>query len=778
MSPGVPPESAPGLRRLLRGAAAPAILSIALAATPAGASSPIVWTHPPRGEAVAAEQRRDVRELPFRDEDSVRGVASGAGGSLTLSWALRELFPAATKLTPPPILWSAGLGGDGTLFVGTGNAGEVLRIEPRGTASVTFDAGEIGVRAVAVGSAGDLFVATFPAGAIYRIDSKGEAEPYFEPEDRYLWSLVAGPAGDLFVSTGERGIVYQVTGPSRSSVVFDSDEAHVTSLALEPSGTILAGTDPEGLVYRIAPEGRAEVVIDTDLREVPSLAVTPEGTVYAAAISEEPFQPAPRPGGRGDLTIEVTPAPDGGVLEEADDLPRKITIDLAELLPAAPSGVEGTAGRLYRIDPGRPAALVWKSDTERVLALAYSAQRGVVFGTGGGPEGRLYRLEPDGSTSLLHRFREPQVTGLAAGGDGRVYVCTSNPGRVYLLDPAPVASGTYSSSVFDAGRGARWGAISWDADAPAGTRIELSTRSGNRPNPDETWSPWSPPYADPRGSPVGSPSSRYLQWKAELSRIKTDAAPVLRRVSVALLQQNRRPTVSRVKVLDPGEVWTETGPVTATAAKPPGSPGAEPTREPPPPRAPAPGSRWVGWGSSDPDGDTVEHTLWLRQTGGAEFREVASGVGEPPYALDTSALTEGRWLLKVQASDGRVNGADAALGDAALSDGFLVDRTPPRLEPQPPEGGAPRGGRLSLQLRAADGVGTIARGAYCLGDPADDACWKDLPCRDRICDSAEEAFLLDLPAPDPGGRLAVRVQDSAGNRTSIDVPLASKQGGR
>src|SRR5262249_12369173 len=108
-------------------------------------------------------------------------------------------------------------------------------------------------------------------------------------------------------------------------------------------------------------------------------------------------------------------------------------------------------------------------------------------------------------------------------------------------------------SVYDAGRPARWGTISWDADIPAGTRIELTTRSGNRPTPDTSWSAWSPPYSAEKGSPMSSPAARFVQWKAELSRLKTDATPVLRRVHVSLLPENRPPVLRGLKVLDPAK---------------------------------------------------------------------------------------------------------------------------------------------------------------------------------------------------------------------------------
>ena len=95
---------------------------------------------------------------------------------------------------------------------------------------------------------------------------------------------------------------------------------------------------------------------------------------------------------------------------------------------------------------------------------------------------------------------------------------TSNPGKVLRLSPARADRGTYTSDVRDAQTVATWGAIRWQAPAPPGTRVEISTRSGNTRTPDETWSDWSAGVRrSPEGSPITSPRARYLQWRAVLT---------------------------------------------------------------------------------------------------------------------------------------------------------------------------------------------------------------------------------------------------------------------
>ncbi len=80
------------------------------------------------------------------------------------------------------------------------------------------------------------------------------------------------------------------------------------------------------------------------------------------------------------------------------------------------------------------------------------------------------------------------------------------------LSPYP-SSGTFTSRVFDAGQAADWGAMSWHANAPPGTSLAMSVRTGNTPTPDGSWSAFTPVTSS--GDDVPG-NSRYVQYKADL----------------------------------------------------------------------------------------------------------------------------------------------------------------------------------------------------------------------------------------------------------------------
>jgi hypothetical protein len=92
---------------------------------------------------------------------------------------------------------------------------------------------------------------------------------------------------------------------------------------------------------------------------------------------------------------------------------------------------------------------------------------------------------------------------------------------------ASVSTGTFVSSVFDAGRTATWGGATWTANVPAGTSIRVETSSGNSATPDATWSAW----AAVAGGSVSSPAGRYLRYRITLTTNAAGVAPTLQDIS-------------------------------------------------------------------------------------------------------------------------------------------------------------------------------------------------------------------------------------------------------
>jgi hypothetical protein len=95
--------------------------------------------------------------------------------------------------------------------------------------------------------------------------------------------------------------------------------------------------------------------------------------------------------------------------------------------------------------------------------------------------------------------------------------------------PNYVAAGTYQSCTLDAGNPtAQWTSATWVADVPAGTTLQLRTRTSSN---GTTWSAWSAPITA-NGAPLSSPPGRYLQYLLELATTDPTRSPVVEAVTV------------------------------------------------------------------------------------------------------------------------------------------------------------------------------------------------------------------------------------------------------
>ena len=133
----------------------------------------------------------------------------------------------------------------------------------------------------------------------------------------------------------------------------------------------------------------------------------------------------------------------------------------------------------------------------------------------------IYRVGADDRITILSDSNRAQFVALAVGEKGNLVAGSANVGTLYALEPA--SEGTFESAVHDAKTVSQWGQIRWVATMPAGTQLRFETRSGFSPEPDATWSPWTPLTESVSGTHVASPPARFLQYRATLSG--KDASP-------------------------------------------------------------------------------------------------------------------------------------------------------------------------------------------------------------------------------------------------------------
>jgi len=229
----------------------------------------------------------------FWEVGTLADFLKGDATSLSIDLHGRLLLgPALTAVadTDAPVLWGAVVAPDGTVLVGSGNDGKVMKVTRDGKFSLFYDSTELEVHALAFAPGGGVYVGTSPDGRVYKVDASGNATPFFDPEDKYIWALASQPDGTLFVATGDKGLIYKVAPDGKGSVFYRTKATHVRSMLMTSGGDLLAGTESPGRVFRINASGTGFLLLDSNLQEVSALRPGPGGIVYAAALSGKPTE--------------------------------------------------------------------------------------------------------------------------------------------------------------------------------------------------------------------------------------------------------------------------------------------------------------------------------------------------------------------------------------------------------------------------------------------------------------------------------------------------------
>lgn len=677
-------------------------------------------------------------------------------GRLTLGPELTRVHDAAA-----PFVWTIAAGADGAWFLGTGNDGKVIKVDRSGQGSVFYDSTELEVHALAPAPNGGLYVGTSPDGRIYRVDAKGQATTFFDPDDKYIWSLVVDRDGNVFAGTGDKGTVYKITPDGKGQRFFASKTSHAVSLTFDQNHQLLVGTGAPGRVFRVNAAGKGFLVLDTAYQEIHSIRVDPKGVIYAAAQSD-------RAQGGGDALPESAVAPPP-VTQSLPNVSTEITsMTVVAVGSDSPSGTSsadrrGTmTGAVYRVQPDGLWDQLWSAKDDAPYDVSIEPDGAILVATGA--KGKLFRLSGDPvSAVLLTRVPAQQATMIARVAD-RTFIATANPGLLMSVAATRATRGTFESDVKDAKLVSTWGVVAWRAMAPAGTKVEVLTRSGNTRTPDEAWSEWSAPYAQSEGSQITSPKARYLQWRAVLTGTAS-AAPVLTSISSAYLPRNIRPQVASITVHPPGVVFQK--PFSSGESEIAGldeeaqdkraganSPGVgAPTLGR---RSFQRGLQTFQWKADDDNNDELSYDIFYRREGDMGWRALKSDLRDTLLVWDTSSVPNGTYVLKVLASDRKSNPADVALGGELESNSFEIDNAAPTVQI-----GALRrdGSRFIVPAEVRDTDSVVMRVEYSL----DAQRWQPAFPRDGILDGRQEGFDIRLDAEATGRTLVIRATDALGN---------------
>ena len=138
---------------------------------------------------------------------------------------------------------------------------------------------------------------------------------------------------------------------------------------------------------------------------------------------------------------------------------------------------------------------------------------------------------------------------------------------------------------------------------------------------------------------------------------------------------------------------------------------------------------------------------------------------ETTYEWDTRTVADGRYEVRVVASDERANAAQTGRTASRVSDPIQVDNTPPVIGSLKAGSGA---GQVHIQFDAADRSSTLAAFAYTV-DSSDD--WQTVLPVDKIADGPEESVDFSISGLKPGPhQVSVRAIDARGNAAIASLP--------
>ncbi len=269
---------------------------------------------------------------------------------------------------------------------------------------------------------------SLPAVFLLALSTHAAATPTRQFVTTSFKNFEAGEAqGVLLTSTGEIS-----PGPGARRV--ELPVAFVRSALVLPGSSaktpkVLLGTGDDGEIWILEGQKARKLAQVPGAVEITALTASPtEGEVYVGSI----------PGGQ----VHAIKVADGKVREVA-----RLDAEHVWTMAYDASRRElwvgtGSPGKLYAIDSGGKARLVWDSKQRHLRSVALEGDGDVLVGTA--PDAILYRVSAKGHAVALHDFEGEEIRALARFG-GSTYVAVN----AFAIQPpvAPAASGPASTRI-------------------------------------------------------------------------------------------------------------------------------------------------------------------------------------------------------------------------------------------------------------------------------------------------------------------------------------------
>jgi len=696
-------------------------------------------------------------------QGSMHGVSLHQQGILVPSGELSELAEIDA-----PILWDAVMGGDGALYIGSGNEGTVYKLDKSGELSVVLSPGMVMTRSLAVDRKGRVYAATSPKGSIYRIGKSDQVEEFLASPGDYIWDMALGPDGMLYLATGNQGRIYKVDPDAKTpeaELFYNCEETHITAIAFDEEGGLWAGSATHGLLIHIDGDGEGRVVYASGEREIRTLLPQADGSLYFSTFNNPGSKQGQQAAKSESESGSASGGQGGNAYFDEDNAPKegKQSSEVESFFSMTVYADVEDGSTLYRLDPQGFPHRLWYHEGVSIYAAEELADGELLLGTGSDGLAFSYRGVDDW-------FREldldagGEITAIVPHKDaGKYYLLCSNPGRVMLYDRERTAGGYYDSDVLDLGKTSLWGTLQLWAGGEQLKDVSCEVRVGNTATVDRSWTDWKVLSREGNLFENDAPPARYLKYRI---RMESGEASSVHQVRVFSKVPNLAPSVHSLQVLESGfeaKSFFSSGPnlgvdlgraMNESPAK-----VMEKMRSLPKQVKlfERPGAVTVIWRTYDPNDDTVEHSLYLESLAEDRWILLAEELEQGLFTFNTTGWKDGYYRLKAVVSDLPSNAPEDALSGEQTSQVFLIDNTPPVIEEKRVK---ERDGWLRIELSASDAASLIHRARLRWNGHE----FQSVNPVDGILDSSKEDFVLRIPLEAGRERSVVfEVSDENGN---------------
>ena len=306
--------------------------AIYAATSPDGKVYKIVRGGPTPGKAPeSAHSTAEVAAAQEGARPAPPGEAPHTSVAVDSSYSASVFFDPKTKY-----IWALVLDHQGRLYIGTGDRGEIFRVDPNGDSSLFFKSDEAQIRALDFDNSGNLIAGTDGSGLVYRISPQGEAFVLYSAPKKEITALAVDGLGNIYAAgAGEKrgpttpvptsvvstpvisaptivvspqgGVpgaaapsipafatipypnvtnvggseVYRISADGSPKTIWSSREDLVYALAFDQGGHLLAGTGNRGKIYVIRGSQYTDLA-KASANQVTAFARAPKGGLYAA----------------------------------------------------------------------------------------------------------------------------------------------------------------------------------------------------------------------------------------------------------------------------------------------------------------------------------------------------------------------------------------------------------------------------------------------------------------------------------------------------------------